>query len=324
MTEKLDTDRGQSPQNIPDLTQEELDQIQRSLAANDGKRKKMHPQFVSLLVDGAGVADLDLREDHQLTFETGPGAGLIEVRGRDGSGDVLLATHFISYADDAAEASKSLVDMRPGKLEIAVTPASNRSGEALRSVITVTYHRRFHLGRLLHAPMLIPGTAVRYYALTAISAALITWTFATIYYGYKARTLERRLAQVHREQVSLPPVMARAIVSYRLLPDEQRLRGIQKNGIPEISVLPDSAAISLNLPVPAKTKAELYSAELTTFDNGQLLVSANSLPARYSDREAVVEFVIPSSSLADNSYYTVVLRSAERVDRFTFKATVGH
>jgi hypothetical protein len=324
MTEKVDAARGQGPQNLPDLTQEEVDQIQRSLAANDARRKKMHPQFVSLLVDGTGVADLDLSADHQLTFETAPGASLIEVRGRDASGDVLLATHLIFYADDASEAAKSLVDLRPGKLEIAVTPASNGAGEALRSVLTVTYHRRFHLGRLLRAPMLIPGRPVRYYALTGITAALITWAFATLYYGYKARTLEKHLAQAHHEQSSLPPVMARAVVSYRLVPDEERLRGIQKNGIPEISVLPDSAAVSLDLPVPAKTKAEAYTAELMTFDTGHVLVSATSLPAKYSDGEAVVEFVIPSASLADNFYYTVFLRSAERVDRFTFKAIVSH
>ena len=324
MTEKMDTDRGQPPQSIPDLTQEELDQIQRRLAANDARRKKIHPQFVSIFVDGAGLADLDLNADHRLTFETAPGASLIEVRGRDASGDLPLATHFISYVDDAAEASKSFVDLRPGKLEIAVSPASSKSGEALRSVITVAYHRRFNLGRLLHAPMLIPGTSVRYYALIAITAALISWAFASLYYGHKARMLEKNLSQVHHEPTSLLPVMARAVVSYRLVPDEERLRGIQKNGIPEISVLPDSAAISLELPAPPKTKPQIYTAELMTFDSGHLLVSANSLPAKYSDEGAVVEFVIPSASLAANSYYTVFLRSAQRVDRFTFKVTVNH
>ena len=323
MSEKLDTDRSRPPQNIPDLTEEELNQIQRRLAANDARRKKINPQFVSLLVDGAWLGELDLKADHQLTFETAPGASLIEVRGRDDSGDLPLATHMISYSDDTAEASKRFVDLRPGKLEIAVTPASGEPGETLRSVITVAYRRRFTLSRLLHAAI-IPTTTVRYYALTAITAAIISWAFASLYYGYKARMHDKNIAQVHHENLSLPPVMARAVVSYRLIPDEERLRGIQKNGIPEISVLPDSAAISLQLPVRQKTKAQLYSAELMTFDSGQVLVSANSLPAKYTDGEAVVEFVIPSASLAANSYYTVFLRSAEQVDHFTFKVIVSH
>lgn len=79
--------------------------------------------------------------------------------------------------------------------------------------------------------------------------ALIGWGAASLFYDHKIKLLENKLQQAHGHQQQLLPTTARAIMSYTLTRDDQRVRGVDVAGIPEISLRPRSPVISLGLPI---------------------------------------------------------------------------
>jgi hypothetical protein len=149
--------------------------------------------------------------------------------------------------------------------------------------------------------------------------ALVGWGVLGTFYSHKVKELEQKLQLARRNQQQLAPTAARAIVSYALIRDDQRIRGTETAGIPEISLRLHSPAISLELPINSTEQAPNYSAELKTFAGDQMLMTQNFLQPTRADRGSVVEIVVPVDLLKANTYYTVYLHSPNRIDRFTFK-----
>jgi hypothetical protein len=149
--------------------------------------------------------------------------------------------------------------------------------------------------------------------------ALIGWGVAGAFYSHRVKELEQKLQLARRNQQQLPPTAARAIISYGLIRDDQRVRGTETAGIPEISLHLHSPAISLELPLTPTAKPPSYSAELKTFTADQTLMTQNFLQPRRTDSGSVVEIVVPADLLKGDTYYTVHLHSSDRTDRFTFK-----
>jgi len=149
--------------------------------------------------------------------------------------------------------------------------------------------------------------------------ALIGWGVAGTFYAHKVKELEQKLQLARRNQQQLSPTAARAIVSYALVRDDQRVRGTETAGIPEISLHLHSPAISLELPLTSTTGASGYSADLKTFTGDQTLMTQNFLQPTRTENGSIVEIVVPVDLLKADTYYTVHLHSSDRTDRFTFK-----
>jgi hypothetical protein len=132
--EKSDDNNVQPPRPTG-LSQEDLDLIQRRLAMTDARRRNANPRVVTIMIDGVEHAQLDLTQKHQLQVGLEAGASLIEIRGSDERGDLLLATHFIPYANDTFESSRGTAKLGSGKLEFEVIPVATGGAEAASGYI---------------------------------------------------------------------------------------------------------------------------------------------------------------------------------------------
>jgi hypothetical protein len=311
-------------QRAPGLSQDELDQIQRRLAVSDARRRSMNPSSVTVVVDGVEYAHLDLAQKRGLQIEVKAGASLIEVRGRDDRGEVLLATHVISYANNVFELSRGTATLSRGRLRFAIKPTPDSPDRAPQAILSLHYSPRFQWVRPWAMGSILESSqrAIRWYALTGLAVALISWGAASLFYGYKIKTLENKLQQAQGHPHQLVPATARAIMSYTLTRDDLRVRSVDGAGIPEISLRPHSAAISLALPV-SPAAAQGYSAELNTFAGDRTLLTLNFLQATRTNAASIVEIVVPSDLLRADTYYTVHLRSTGATDHFTFKVVSG-
>jgi len=72
------------------------------------------------------------------------GAKLVELRGVDEGGDLLLGTHLISYANEAFESSKVVQSFNNGRLGLMVSPIPG-SGNGARAVLTLSFRRRVQM-----------------------------------------------------------------------------------------------------------------------------------------------------------------------------------
>jgi hypothetical protein len=86
-----------------ELTQEEAAALHNRLAGEAGRRKKIVPQSLSILVDGVERACLQLNQARQVRFKLEEDATLLEIVGHDEQGELLLATHLLAAEDDLAE-----------------------------------------------------------------------------------------------------------------------------------------------------------------------------------------------------------------------------
>lgn len=318
--EKSD-DKGTHPLRAPELSQADLDKIQRRLAAADARRRNMNPRFVTIVIDGVEHAQLDFTQKRQLQIGVEAGASFVEVRGEDERGDLLLATHVISYADNAFELSRATAVLNNGKLKLGITPIAKLRQELPRATLSVNYHPKFQLARLLTAwrDFGNAGRTIPSYALAGLAMALIGCGLAGAFYAHKVKVLEQKLQQAHRDQQQLLPTAARAIISYTLTRDDQRVRSVEAAGIPEISLRLNLTAVSLQLPLSRTTETRSYSVDLKTFTGDRTLMTQDFLQPTRTNAGSVVEIVLPAELLKADTYYTVHLHSSDTIDHFTFK-----
>ncbi|HEX3154164.1 MAG TPA: hypothetical protein VHV32_06035 [Candidatus Angelobacter sp.] len=318
--EKSD-DNNVQPPRPPELSQEDLDQIQRRLAVADARRRNANSRIVTIMIDGVEHAQFDLTQKHQLQIGLEAGASLIEIHGSDDRGDLLLATHFIPYANNIFESSTGIAKLGAGKLEFRVIPVATVGERPPQAILSLNYHARFQWNRPLIAWREFASFRItlRAYVLAGLAMALIGWGVAGAFYSHQVKELEQKLQLTRQNQQQLSPTAARAIISYTLIRDDQRVRGTETAGIPEISLHLHSPAISLELPLPLTAGTSSYSAELKTFAGDQTLMTRNFLQPTRTDNRPIVEIVVPVDLLKADTYYTVHLHSSHRTDRFTFK-----
>ena len=318
--EKSDDNNAQPPRPA-ELSQEDLDQIQRRLAMADARRRNANPRIVTIMIDGVEHAQLDLTEKHQLQVGLEAGASLIEIRGSDERGDLLLATHFIPYANDTFEFSRGTTKLGAGELEFEVIPIATGGKKPLQAILSLNYHAAFQWSHPWIGWREFAGGRItlRAYVLAGLAMALIGWGVAAAFYSHKVKELDQKLQLARRNQQQLSPTSARAIISYALIRDDLRVRGTETTGIPEISLHLHSPAISLDLPLSSTTGSPSYSAELKTFTGDQTLMTQNFLQPTRNENGSIVEIVVPVDLLKADTYYTVQLHSSDRTDRFTFK-----
>jgi len=312
------------PRHPVELAQQDVEDIQRRLAATDERRRNIKPSAVTVVIDGVEHARLSLEQRTEFQLGLEAGTSLIEIRAEDKSGGLLLATHVISYMENEFEHSKATKSFNSGKLTLEVTPTTVPKHRVARAILSLNYEPRFMFTRTWVAwrARRILRRAVRWYAMAAVVAALIGWGSARFFYLHQIRSLEEELQKTQHDH-TLSPSAARAIVSYVLTRDDLRVRAMEGDGVPEISLRLHSPAISLELPLQAIPAAQSYTADLKTFAGDRTLMTQNFLqPVRTENGEAI-EIVVPSDFLRAGDYYTVHLRSSDRTDLFSFKVTLG-
>lgn len=83
--------------NPPDLGADELEQIKDILAAQAESRKAMSANLLRVVADGEETASINLDETGAVKFDLTDGAELIEVRVVEKDGEMVLATHLLSF-----------------------------------------------------------------------------------------------------------------------------------------------------------------------------------------------------------------------------------
>jgi hypothetical protein len=314
-------DSNSQPPRAPELSQEDVDHIQQQLRMTDARRRKMNLRIVTIVVDGVEYTRLDLTQESQMQIGLETGASLIEVRGQDESGEIVLATHAISYANNAFESARALTRVSGGELKFEITPVAAPGQEQTRAILSLNYYPRLEWTRpwTIWRELSLSGRKISAYALSALVMAGISWGIAAAFYSARVKALEKELQQAQSNQQHLFPTAARAIVSYTLTPDDLRVRGTETAGIPEISLRLHSPAISLDLALPPAAQAPSFTAELKTFTGNKTLMTQNFLQPARIDSGPAVEIVVPADLLRADSYYTVYLHSPDRTDHFTFK-----
>src|SRR5579859_441712 len=129
---------------VSKLSDEEKALIAGRLNASKIRRHRIRPRSVSVVVDGLERSQFDLAGTGHLQIELAEGAKLIEIKGVDEQGDLLLGTHLISYTGEAFEFSKVMQYFKNGRLSFMVSPISN-SSDGARAVLTLTFKRRFQM-----------------------------------------------------------------------------------------------------------------------------------------------------------------------------------
>jgi hypothetical protein len=154
-----DNNDAQGPR-VPKLSEDEKAVIAGRLKASRVRRRRIRPDAVSVLVDGQKLSRFDLTCPDQMQIELEHGVKLIEIRGADESGDLLLATHRVAYAHGAFQSSSVVQSFRNGQLALIVSPIAG-SGDGARAVLTLSFKRRFRMSwrgaftracRLVHPP----------------------------------------------------------------------------------------------------------------------------------------------------------------------------
>jgi hypothetical protein len=138
-----DSNELQGPR-VSKLSEEEKVVIAGRLNASKARRQRIRPSSVNVVVDGLERSQFDLTDSGQLQIELGEGTKVIEIRGVDEEGDLLLGTHLISYAGESFTFSKVRLSLNSGRLGLAVSPSPG-CGDGVRAVLTLSFKCRFQL-----------------------------------------------------------------------------------------------------------------------------------------------------------------------------------
>jgi hypothetical protein len=322
---RMDGGSGSAKRQAPELLQEDFELVEARLAVNDQRRNEIKSRYVSVVIDRVERARFDATHSGQLDIAIEEGVNLVEVRGEDDSGKLLLATHVIAHGPDGFKVSKGKVILNTGELDLAVTPVARRSNEGAQASINVNYRPK--LQRVLSWSIwreLGARNRLRPYMLAVFAAVLVGCIATTALYLHKTRSMERALQQANRGGSQGLPNTAASIVSYTLTWDGQRVRSEENASIPEISLGPGVTAIKFDLLLPAFVESDSYFANLETFTGDRTLMSQKGLRAQHTANGRVVPIVVPAALLTAGTYYTVQLHSmnakshSTALYRFTF------
>lgn len=144
---KDENDIAPSDRNFPPtLSEDEVRAIKEILAAQSTNRRGASNGLLRVLVDGDECARLNPHEAESVEFDLGDDAELVEVRVIEKSGDVLLATHFLSF-DEAEENRASIVLEGGQKISFQFNPTKNTEGEITGAHCGVVYEETSFLRR---------------------------------------------------------------------------------------------------------------------------------------------------------------------------------
>jgi hypothetical protein len=289
-------------------------------------------------VDGKECARLEVAGSASRQIEINEGAELLEIWTEHKSEPLLLATHKIAYSGTQGIAPANL-SFRFNTAELILQIASNDTAQesARRSSVTLTC--RSHAQSAGAFPKWL--IAAPKFALASIALIALGW-FLGLNAHHRTRTKQIAFPGfAEGEKPSLQPLPAptpseiaqnsEQPATYRLVPDELATRGNGASDIPSVMVPSHPALVQLELPIAsqnmfkdaAKYAPKSFHCSLKTFLKDEIVLSENGLKARRSSSGAIVTFSLLSTFLAENTDYSVDLRSdfhgkSEQLSTYTF------
>jgi hypothetical protein len=136
---------GQTPRGDrfqpPGLGGEDYIRLERTLEARAHRRRNFTPKRISVYVDDVLTRSFDPEQTKRIRQLIG--AGVVEVRGRDEAGELILATLPAYYGEDE-RAPRGGTIVHPGgqKITIRLTPAGDAGGATDSSWLEVSFAKR--------------------------------------------------------------------------------------------------------------------------------------------------------------------------------------
>ncbi len=123
----------------------DLYSIKSALSEQSNRRRKASPTLLRVLIDGTERARLDLKRTRRTSFRLQGTPELIETRAADEAGEVLLASHLITYDElqsPSGTLKTSVVTENNQKISINIAFSRHASGEAAGGEVEVIYRER--------------------------------------------------------------------------------------------------------------------------------------------------------------------------------------
>jgi hypothetical protein len=333
--------------HIPHLTEAEVSSIRTTLAQLATRRRTISPDVLRVIVDRTQVSDLDLRRTSGLTFQIADGSELIEVWGREGTVECLLATFLVRYSQDGgiSTANASIVLEGGQKLRFKVSPTRGSTDERPGATVTFDYCRPSKLTWFWLAinSFVCSHANVPQPVLLAIGLAGILLVWGSSTEVRKVRLLRQQ--ETHLTAELFHERAARSALDAEL----ERTRGLVNQsvtlrpanvllGIPSPRGLPSIAGEPISVMIPVETaitnfqllvgedKHTSYRAILRLFRTNRELLTQSFLAARRTHAGRIVTWPVASSVLIADQVYLVSLEGMttsgrfEEVDYFAFRA----
>ena len=118
--------------NPPSLETDELQTIKDILAAQAESRRAISANLLRVVVDGNEKARINLEETDQVNFDLGDESELIEVRVVEKDGEIILATHLLSFEDlENGNQLQSVLLEGGQKVSFNLQPTTDEYGEVV-------------------------------------------------------------------------------------------------------------------------------------------------------------------------------------------------
>ncbi len=125
-------EKGDDWRNPPSLETDKLQTIKDILAAQAESRRAMSANLLRVVVDGDEKAKINLAETDQVNFDLGDEAELIEVRVVEKDGEIVLATHLLSFEDlENGNQFQSVLLEGGQKVSFNLAPTHDEYGEVV-------------------------------------------------------------------------------------------------------------------------------------------------------------------------------------------------
>lgn len=319
MIEQHEKNDGEGPRSpAPNLSDKDHQLIRERMAANDERRQKINARFVVIIVDRVLRGQMDLSQTPELDIPLDEDAKVVEIWGEDDIGKLLLATHFISGARKRSKTSLARTILKNAVVDLTVNPAAVAAHDP-RTRLTlrlIPAKRTIQISRIWSS---MPSSKwVVRYAIAGLVMGLILAVAASVYFSRRTRNIEQARPPTHKPEPA--PTVPRAVVSYAMVSDDQRVRSPEEPAIPSIAINARPPVISLELRLSPTMQSDSYTAELKTFAGDRTFLTQGGLHPRMTAAGRIIEITFPADLLESGSYYTVCLNSSGVTDRFTFKA----
>lgn len=305
--------------NTPELSDGERNGIAAILAKRDSRRRKIRPQSVTVSVDGVECGDLDLAQTNKQQITLPEGATLIDIRGTDELGELILVTHLIRRNQGLINRSRSRLTLRNGRIDLDILAPDTSSGSQEATLLVEFRPRIF-----APFPKNVSWRPLFAFTFTGLASALIAWTVATSVYNHRLRQLQHTIVSTKEPLQTGNTNFNQQLADVILTRDDQILRGSNNGAPPQITLHNQAAVIKLGLPIKGMRPAEWYRISLVKFPGNEELLTISSLRIEHGPEGPYLLLPVPANILEPSSYYTARLFSGsdpartQEIGRFTF------
>lgn len=310
------TDMGNSdrPRKASPLNDDERLLISSALTSETHRRQRAARAEMRITVDGF-ERKIAKGSGSQGVFQIQEGEQLIEIWTRDEQGDLLLGSYVVQLdVQGILSDSASFPLGNHGRLHLSVK-ADHTRGPARSALVSFQYHKTAWLGQITSAlPQFRSWFFLKpRYGMAWILTAILAWGVTVWVYQERLDSARKSVDQLQKElnaaktkdrmgTTQQSPVAA--WLKYRLVADENIIRGRGGSNFPNITLPADPAIIAFELPMAGTSKSE-YEAVLRPFSSSRVIARQRVVPSRPTD--GILVFLVPSPLLQADMDYSIEL-----------------